>query len=97
MAAGLLSQAASTGAPWAERPGPVWPLLAARILAAHRGAADPAPPRVATIAATALALAWLASQLQPAWSPRYLAVLVGPLLLALVEPPAPRACSPRSP
>ena len=34
-------------------------------------------------AAAGLALAWLASQLTPAWSPRYLLVLFGPVLLAL--------------
>jgi mannosyltransferase len=34
------------------------------------------------VATTALA-AWLASQVQPSWSTRYLAVLLGPLLLAL--------------
>jgi hypothetical protein len=35
------------------------------------------------IAAITTAAAWLSSQLQPAWTTRYLAVLVGPLLLAL--------------
>jgi hypothetical protein len=36
-----------------------------------------------TIAAVAAVAAWLSSQVQPAWSNRYLAVLLGPLLLAL--------------
>jgi mannosyltransferase len=36
---------------------------------------------VALMAATALALAWVASQISPAWSSRYFAVFVGPLLL----------------
>jgi mannosyltransferase len=36
---------------------------------------------VAIIATTGLALAWLASQASPAWSNRYFAVFVGPLLL----------------
>jgi mannosyltransferase len=36
---------------------------------------------VAIVAATTLAVAWLASQASPAWSNRYFAVLVGPLLL----------------
>ena len=33
-------------------------------------------------------LAWLASQLEPAWSPRYLFVLFGPVLLVLARRPA---------
>jgi mannosyltransferase len=36
---------------------------------------------VATMGAVALALAWLASQISPAWATRYFAVFVGPLLL----------------
>ena len=36
---------------------------------------------VAVIGATALALAWLASQVSPAWSNRYFSVFIGPLLL----------------
>jgi hypothetical protein len=36
---------------------------------------------VALMAVTALALAWVASQISPAWSNRYFAVFVGPLLL----------------
>jgi mannosyltransferase len=36
---------------------------------------------VAIMASTALALAWLASQVSPAWSNRYFSVFVGPLLL----------------
>jgi hypothetical protein len=35
-------------------------------------------------AASGVALAWACAQLQPAWSPRYLAVFFGPLLLWLV-------------
>ena len=34
-----------------------------------------------TMGVTALALAWLSSQISPAWAIRYLAVLLGPLLL----------------
>jgi mannosyltransferase len=102
----LIGQAGSTGAPWAERPGLVWPALAALILVAHRGTATRegvaahdggrAPEggavrgggrEIARVAAAALALAWLASQIQPAWSTRYLAVLAGPLLLALAAHP----------
>ena len=40
---------------------------------------------LALIAVAAALLAFLCSQLQPAWSPRYLAVLFGPLLLALAS------------
>jgi mannosyltransferase len=36
---------------------------------------------VGAMTAVALALAWIASQVSPAWAPRYLAVLIGPLLL----------------
>jgi hypothetical protein len=36
---------------------------------------------VATIGVVALAVAWTASQVSPAWATRYLAVLIGPLLL----------------
>ena len=36
---------------------------------------------VAVMAGTALALAWLASQVSPAWSNRYFSVFIGPLLL----------------
>ena len=35
--------------------------------------------------AAGLALAWLASQIEPAWSPRYLFVLFGPVLLVLAR------------
>jgi mannosyltransferase len=88
----LIGQATSTGAPWAERPGLFWPVLAVLILAAHRRAAADGEPHeggreIARVAAGALALAWLASQIQPAWSTRYLAVLAGPLLLALAAHP----------
>ena len=38
--------------------------------------------------AAGLTLAWLASQLEPAWSPRYLFVLFGPVLLVLARRPA---------
>jgi mannosyltransferase len=79
----LIGQAASTGAPWAQRPGLVWPALAAAIVLADRGEGR----GNARVAAGALALAWLASQIQPAWSPRYLAVLFGPLLLAIAGHP----------
>jgi hypothetical protein len=39
-------------------------------------------------AAAGLTLAWLVSQITPAWSPRYLFVLFGPVLLVLARRPA---------
>jgi hypothetical protein len=72
------------------------PFLLAAVITARRGRRDEAvdvarrdPPRneavraLAVVAVAAVAAAWLASQFQPAWTPRYLAVLFGPLLLAL--------------
>jgi mannosyltransferase len=47
------------------------------------GARDERVIVLAAIAVAAAGGAWLVSQLAPAWSPRYLAVLFGPLLLAL--------------
>jgi mannosyltransferase len=95
----LLFQASNTAAPWSARPSPLFLLgvpgalfgygasllLAAAVVAAlrRRPPRDEAVRALALIAASATGLAWLASQLQPAWSPRYLAVLFGPLLLAL--------------
>ena len=95
----LVSQAAHTAAPWAERPSPLLllavpaglfgyfalPLLAVAVLGAvRRGRVSDETVRVlVTIAAVAAVVAWLSSQAQPAWSTRYLAVLLGPLLLAL--------------
>lgn len=95
----LVYQALNTAAPWAERPSPLLllaipgglfgyvaaPVLAVTVIAAlrRRGAPDEAVRVLATIAAAAAGLAWLCSQAQPAWSNRYLAVLLGPLLLAL--------------
>jgi mannosyltransferase len=38
---------------------------------------------LALVVAAAAGLAWLCAQIAPAWSPRYLAVLLGPLLFAL--------------
>ena len=95
----LVSQALHTAAPWSNRPGALQllaipgglfgyvaaPLLALALVAAVRrrpGLEDGVRSLLLIAAATALA-AWLSSQLQPAWSTRYLAVLMGPLLLAL--------------
>ncbi len=93
----LLFQAAHTGSPWASRPPLYWalavpgglfgyvaaPLLCAAVALAwrHRPAGDAA--RVLAIVALAgVALAWLWSQVEPSWSPRYAAVLFGPFVLA---------------
>jgi hypothetical protein len=92
----LLAQASDTAAPWAERPSLLLllavpgglfgylalPLLAVAVLAARRTREETVRVLV-TIAAVAAVAAWLSSQVQPAWSNRYLAVLLGPLLLAL--------------
>jgi hypothetical protein len=93
----LLFQAAHTGAPWAERPSPLallgvpgglfgylaMPLLALAIYGARGRVRDDAVRALVVIAIVAACGAWLSSQLEPAWSTRYLAVLFGPLLLAL--------------
>jgi mannosyltransferase len=93
----LVFQVAHTAAPWAERPSPLYLLgvaLAGAVALQRRAARDGVAPRhppdsgdaarvLALIVAVAAGLAWLASQAQPAWSARYLAVLFGPLLLAL--------------
>jgi mannosyltransferase len=94
----FVSQALHTGAPWARRPSPfellgalgglfgyvAAPLLVALALAALRRRPAGDTVRVlAIIAGAAAALAWLCTQLEPSWAMRYLAVLLGPLLLAL--------------
>jgi hypothetical protein len=43
------------------------------------------------VAAAGVALAWVASQVEPAWSPRYLAVFFGPALIGLARLAARRA------
>src|SRR5215210_1735286 len=94
----FVSQAVNTGAPWAERPsalhllgvpGSLFGFLAAPLLALaafgvlrRRRAAEEVRV-LATVAAVAALVAFLGSQLEPAWSTRYLAVLFGPLLLGL--------------
>jgi len=94
----LAFQAANTAAPWASRPTPLHllgipgslfgyvaaPLLALAAIAVLRRRGAPEGVRVlALIAAVAGSLAFLGSQLEPAWAARYFAVLFGPLLLAL--------------
>jgi hypothetical protein len=79
----LLFQAAHTGAPWAVRPAPAH-LALALALAGALAWATAGPVRVlAAIAGVTVAAAWAFAQLEPAWSVRYLAVLYGPVLLAL--------------
>jgi hypothetical protein len=95
----VLFQAANTAAPWAERPSPAlllgvpgslfgWialPLLAIAVFFAlyHRPPVDQAVRVLAAIGALTASMAWLVSQVEPAWASRYLAVVMGPLLLAL--------------
>ena len=71
----LVFQALHTAAPWSLPPSALV-LVPAALAVAWR-------PRDELVLAGAagLALAWLASQIEPAWSPRYLFVLFGPLLL----------------
>ena len=94
----LLFQATNTAAPWASRPGILdllgipgglfgylaLPLRGIGVLAALRRGPAPADSRLlGGVAVAAALLAFLGSQLEPAWATRYLAILFGPLLLAL--------------
>jgi mannosyltransferase len=94
----LVAQASDTAAPWAERPsalhllgipGALFGHVASALLALvavgalRRRRAAEGVRVLALVAVVAAALAFLGSQLEPAWAPRYLAVLFGPLLLAL--------------
>ena len=94
----LLFQAGHTAAPWSSRPTPLsllaipgvlFGFVAVPLLALGAGAAlQRARPAegtrlLALIGGVAALLAFLGSQLEPAWAPRYLAILFGPLLLAL--------------
>ena len=97
----VVFQAANTAAPWAERPSPLLllgipgglfghiavPLLALAVFFAlrRRPPVDRAVRVLAGIAIATAGFAWLVSQIQPAWANRYLAVLLGPLLLALAS------------
>src|SRR3954467_13770960 len=94
----VVFQTAHTAAPWAERPSPLLllgvpgglfgylalPLLALAVFFARRPL-QPASRGLIGIAAATAVLAWLCSQIEPAWSTRYLAVVMGPLLLALAS------------
>ena len=85
----LAFQLEHTGAPWSNPP-PPGALAAALALAAAaavvpRLAAGPAEGRalqaLAVAAGVTLAAGWAAALVEPGWASRYLAVLVGPLLL----------------
>ena len=75
----LAFQALHTGAPWSAPPSALY-LVPAALAVAWR-------PRDELVLAGAagFALAWLASQIEPAWSARYLAVFLGPVLLVLAR------------
>ena len=97
----ILFQAQHTAAPWAERPSPLVlliipgglfghvavPLLALAVYFAvrRRPPVDRAVRMLVGIAIGTAVLAWLSSQIEPAWATRYSAVLMGPLLLALAS------------
>ena len=89
----ILFQAAHTAAPWAERPSPLSLLIipgglfghVATAAAGDRRALRRAPPPLEPasrvllgIASATAVLAWLCSQIEPAWATRYLAVVLGP-------------------
>jgi mannosyltransferase len=76
----LAFQVARTGAPWSSPPSL---LVLGAVLATLAVVARGEPGRVlALVAATGVALGWLAAQLEPSWSLRYLLVLYGPAALA---------------
>jgi len=94
----LAFQAANTAAPWSQRPtalsllgipGSLFGYVASGLLALaavallRRRRASDEVRVLALIAAVAVGLAFLGSQVEPAWATRYLAVLFGPLLLGL--------------
>jgi hypothetical protein len=95
----LIFQARHTGAPWAQPPSVAHLLgvpgqvlgdvavvllaLPAAELLRRRGPAYQSVCLLLVLTAAVAVLAWLSSQLEPAWTSRYLAVVLGPLLLAL--------------
>ncbi|HVV57837.1 MAG TPA: hypothetical protein VHC45_05700, partial [Gaiellaceae bacterium] len=92
----LFSQVVHTGAPWAKRPtitalvwgageviGGVTPLALLVLAAAGarwRGA-ERTERALAWLAGVTIATAWLSSQVSPAWTTRYFAVILGPMVL----------------
>jgi mannosyltransferase len=74
----LVFQALHTGAPWSQPPSLLY-LVPPVLAVAWRPRDD-----LVLVGAAGFVLAWVASQFEPAWSLRYLAVLFGPALLALV-------------
>jgi mannosyltransferase len=85
----LAFQLEHTGAPWSNPP-PLTALFAAGVLgvgglAVSRLGVDPrerlALRSLSLVAAVTLAAGWAVAVVEPAWAGRYLAVLVGPLLL----------------
>jgi mannosyltransferase len=95
----LIFQARHTGAPWAQPPSALLLLgfpgqllgevavvllaLPAVELLRRRGPGYQSVCLLLVLTGAVAVLAWLSSQLEPAWTPRYLAVLLGPLLLAV--------------
>jgi mannosyltransferase len=79
----LAFQALHTGAPWSRAPSVL--LLAALLAPAALAwrSASATVRLLALVCAAGVALAWGASQVEPAWSGRYLAVLYGPAALAV--------------
>jgi hypothetical protein len=85
----FLFQAGHTGAPWADPPSAVVlvevvGLGAAGVLASRLGRSEPerrALLALGALPAVAVGLAWLGTWAEPMWAGRYLAIVVGPLLL----------------
>jgi mannosyltransferase len=75
----LAFQALHTGAPWSAQPSVLF-LVPMALAVAWR-------PRdeLVLLCAAGVAVAWLASQLEPAWSLRYLAVFFGPALILIAR------------
>jgi mannosyltransferase len=95
----LVFQARHTGAPWGEAPSleallgvpgrlfgdlavPLLALLAAELLR-RRGPGHREVCLLLALGASVAGIAWLSSQMEPAWTSRYFAVVLGPLLLAV--------------
>ena len=94
----LVFQARHTGAPWGQAPSveallgvpgrllgdlavPLLALLGTELLR-RRGPGHREVCLLLVLAAGVASIAWLSSQAEPAWTSRYLAVVLGPLLLA---------------